>query len=688
MQKWTLCLLWVTGCARTSHTATETGGRDSALADTGLPRLDAGTESIVPLYDASTPLEPALIVDRGDAVVTYFSDRGRDRHAREDEFQSYDHYLPLYWEYRTARFMLVDTVASGGQSIEISFVTEWPLIISEFRAWYAGYGTVAQYHGNYGALFAEDGPGTYNIDHVKISEDGSQYRYTYTITSAIELNGAQVPLQVGQFMEFEASQFLLDVPEGRANYYGTTFLYEVGHGGVVPWYAAGDFSDPSSEREDSRKLDEAAWLGGRTTLPYMYSDEPDNHFMQMATNLSSINGQPFVLGRRVHHTDMVTGSHDESPENGTFNDLIGMAGPLYANRSCDACHHRNGRALVPEIGAPLAQWGFVVADQDGNPHPDLGRALQPESIHGSGEGRVSISAWTEDGSLRTPQYAFDGITPARYSARLAPQLVGMGLLDAISEETILAWEDPGDANGDGISGVAQRIEDPETGDIRLGRFGWKAGTTSLRHQLAAALNADMGVMTSVMPDPDCGAEQPDCGPSGQELSDEHLDNLIKYVALLGIRARRGIDDPVALRGEALFLQIGCEGCHRAEVTTSPYHPLAELRQQVIHPYTDLLLHDLGEGLADNLGEGDASGAEWRTAPLWGIGNGPCVTGGVEGTFQQQTCTPDASYLHDGRARSLTEAIQWHGGEAAHTREAFAGLSASDQDALIAFIESL
>ena len=678
--------LWLAGCTSTNSPITETGGQDTASPDTGAPDTDA--EPIVPLYDASTPREPDLIVDRGDAVVTYFSDRGRDRHAREDEFQSYDHYLPLYWNHRTARFMFVDTVASGGQSIAVSFVTEWRLSIAEFRAWYAGYGTVAQYHGNYGPLFEEDGPGSYDHDHTKISEDGNQYRYTYTITAAIQLDGTQAPLAVGQFMELEASQFLLNVPEGRANYYGTTFLYAVGSGGMVPWYAAGDFSEPGSDREDSRKLDEAAWLGGRTTLPYMYSDEPDNHFMQMATNLSSVNGQPFVLGRRVHHTDMLTGSHDESDENGTFDELIGMAGPLYANRSCDACHQRNGRAPVPALGAPLDRWGIVVADQDGSPHPALGRALQPASVHGSGEGSVSISAWTEDSGLRTPQYAFEGITPERYSARLAPQLVGMGLIDAIAEDSILAWEDADDADGDGISGVAQRIKDPETGDIRLGRFGWKAGTTSLRHQLAAALNADMGVMTSVLPDPDCGDTQKDCGPSGPELSDEHLENLTKYVALLGIRARRGIDDPAALRGEALFGQIGCDGCHRAAVTTSPHHPLAELRGQRIHPYTDLLLHDMGEGLADNLGEGDASGAEWRTAPLWGIGNSPCVTGGVEGVFQQQTCAPNASYLHDGRARTLREAIDWHGGEAAHTRDAFDALPQVDQDALITFLETL
>ena len=167
----------------------------------------------------------------------------------------------------------------------------------------------------------------------------------------------------------------------------------------------------------------------------------------------------------------------------------------------------------------------------------------------------------------------------------------------------------------------------------------KAGTTSIRHQVASALNTDMGVMTSVMDTPDCGAEQSDClEAEAPELSDTDLDHLVRYVALLGVRARRGLEDTVAQEGEALFTDIGCASCHRSTVTTSPYHPYAELRSQTIHPYTDLLLHDMGPELADSLGEGVASGAEWRTAPLWGIGLNACVTGGVEGPIRTKLCT--------------------------------------------------
>jgi len=665
----------------------ESGGTDGGDTDGG----DTDGSGIVPLYDELTELQPEIHYDRGDAIVTRLADRGRDRHAREDQFQSYDHYLPHYWEHRTARMMIVDTVAKGGDSVEISFVTEWPLGPIEFRAWYSGQGTVAAYHGNYGGQFTEEGPGTYDNELQKVSDEGTQYKYAYTITAAIGLDGGSSPLAVGQFMEFENSQFLDEVPVGRNNYYGTTYLYAVGTGGMVPWDTVGDFADPSSERENSHPIDEAGWQGGGTTLPYMHSGETDNHYMQMATNLSSVNGQAFVLGRRVHHTDMLTGAHDESPENGTFDELSGIAGPYYVNDSCDSCHTRNGRAPVAAIGEPLDKWVFKVGTADGSPDPKLGSVLQPAAAGGgAGEGQVSIAQWVEDDDgLRSPVYAFSGAQPERFSARLAPSLVGMGLLEAIAESTVLEWHDPNDDDGDGISGRVRVVDDPVTGQTRLGRFGWKAGASSLTHQIAGALNTDMGVMTSVMDQPDCGSMQEDCGnAAGPELADEHLENLVKYVALLGVRARRDLDDPEALLGEALFAEVGCASCHRPDMVTSAFHPFAELRSQEIHPYSDLLLHDMGEGLADDLDEGEAGGAEWRTTPLWGLGLSACVTGGVEGPNQQQSCTPHESYLHDGRARTLDEAIRWHGGEGEAAQQAYQALSAGDQAALLRFLETL
>ncbi|MDN4502573.1 di-heme oxidoredictase family protein [Alteromonadaceae bacterium BrNp21-10] len=661
--------------------------------------IDIG--DVTPLFSASTELEQAISFDRGDALVTRFADRGRDRHAKEDQFQIYDHYLSHYWTHRTAQFEFVDYVAKGGASIEINFITEWKLGAREFRAWYRGLNTVAEYHGNYfgGGAVVEVDSGSYDFNFNKISDDGDQYRYQVIIDDYRPLNwgpsGGNLPLEVGQRMEVEVSQFLDAPPEGRENYYGTTYLYIVGQG-LVPWKTVGDFDDKSSEREDSYPIDQAGWLGGETTLPYNYTNEPDNHFMQMATNLSNVNGQVFVEGRRVHHSSFVTGQHDErNGENGVFADVVGKAGTHYINESCAGCHERNGRAAPAPLGEPLDKWVFKVGDATGAPDSLIGRVLQPSNVGinnlTDGEGSVAIASWAEENGLRSPNYEFSQGTPAQFSARIAPQLVGLGLLEAIPESTILDMEDVDDSNADGISGKANRVIDPITGETRLGRFGWKASTSSIKHQVAAAFNTDMGVMSSMLPDPDCGSAQSLCGESGAEVSDKHLDELSKYISLLGVRAQRDLDDVQVQQGQALFANIGCTGCHTDTLQTSEFHPLAELRNQTIHPYTDLLLHDMGEGLADNLADGQASGAEWRTTPLWGIGLSACVTGGVVnpiGGQGNEVCTPEHSYLHDGRARTIDEAILWHGGESQASRVAYESLNESDKSAVLAFLNSL
>ncbi len=665
------------------------------VADGGSITVDFSTPKVIPLFSEATKLEPEVHFDRGDAIITQWGDRARDRHGREDQFQSYDHYLPHYWEYRTARYILTDRVTKGGNSIDVSWVTEWKLDkLPEFRAWYSGRGSVAQYYGNYAPRFTTEGPGTYDHDHKKISSEGHQYHYTYTITSAINLDGKEAPLAVGQFMEIEASQFLDTPPEGRDNYYGTVFLYEIGKGGMVPWYTVGDWADQTSERENSHKMDEKAWLGGRTTLPYQYSDEPDHNFMQMATNMSSDNAQPFVQGRRVLHTNFSTGAHDE-PDNPVWAENIGKVGTHYISTSCNTCHIRNGRGTTPVAGKPFYNMVVKVGDADGNADPKLGGVLQPQS-YGTGvgsptgvEGYAVLSKWLETAGLRKAEYSFaGGPVPTHFSVRATPQLVGLGLLEAVPESEIQAMEDPNDADGDGVSGRINIVPDPITKEPRVGRFGWKAGKVNLAHQIAGAFNSDMGVMTSLLPKPDCGSEQSDCGPTGGKLADSSLQNLVTYVSLLGVRARRDYQDPVALKGEALFSGAGCAACHTPTLKTSAFHPKAELRNQTIHPYTDLLLHDMGPGLADNLPEGLASGAEWRTPPLWSLGLSPCVTGGVVGPFQKATCSPDANYLHDGRARTVDEAILWHGGEGAKAAENYKAMSADDKAALIKFLNSL
>jgi len=517
---------------------------------------------LVPLFGPGTALEPPLQEETPTALVTRFADRARDRHAREDQFQAYDHYLSFYWEHRTTAVEIVDTVGRGGSTVTFDVASQWRLnpTQAELRFLYRGINTVAEYFDNgiMQSVPSLNVPGS-NVKHY---------------TRSIGFNQKEGrPLQVGDRLEFELSQFLDGVPNGRNNYYGTAILYVVGEG-IRPWEARGVFGDPSTEREDSYPLPEVAWTGGGTTLPYQYSDEPDNRFMQMAGNLSSINGQAFVEGRRVHHTDVGDGSHDEGTQNPPFGALAGLLGPSYTARSCVACHDRNGRALPASPGETLEHYVVMVGDAAGAPHPTLGRQLQPRSTAGAPEGEVLFAGWTPVGALRRPEYAFVGETPDHFSARLAPQIVGMGLLEAIMEADVESLADPNDADGDGISGRMRLVTDPETFETRLGRFGWKASQPSVRHQVAAALNGDMG-----------------------------------------------------------------------------------------------------PGLASTLIEGDALPSEWRTAPLWSLG----LTAGVSG---------GEAYLHDGRARTIEEAILWHDGEAAAARAAYEALTPAEKASLEAFLRSL
>lgn len=381
--------------------------------------------TIVPLYDATTPLEQAVSYDRGDALITRFADRGRDRHAKEDQFQIYDHYLSHYWTHRTAQFEIADFVAKGGSRIEVTFITEWKLGAREFRAWYRGLGTVAEYHGNYfgGGAVVELDNGSYDTNFNKISDSGDQYRYRVIIDDYRPLNwdpaAGFLPLEVGQRMEFEVSQFLDAPPEGRENYYGTTYLYMVGEG-LVPWKTVGDFADPSSQREDSYPIAEAGWLGGKTTLPYNYTNEPDNHFMQMATNLSSkmdrhlFRGDVFttvvlLMVSTMNATEkmacLVRWLESQAHTISTTVAQLAMFAMGVRLHQLLAAHWQNGCLKWPiSMATPIL----------------LGNVLQPKNTgidtETQGEGDVTIASWTENNGLRSPNYQFNKTTPARYSA--------------------------------------------------------------------------------------------------------------------------------------------------------------------------------------------------------------------------------------------------------------------------------
>jgi CxxC motif-containing protein (DUF1111 family) len=297
--------------------------------------------------------------------------------------------------------------------------------------------------------------------------------------------------------------------------------------------------------------------------------------------------------------------------------------------------------------------------------------------------------------LRKPALAFEGAVPEMYSLRAAQPMIGTGLLEAVPEVDILsrAGSTP---DADGVKGVPNWVFDPETGAVRLGRFGWKASKATLRHQAAAALLQDMAVTSPVYRNRSCNTDPAGCATAAAQagISEADLQSISNYLALVAVPAQRSlpsgfpkgvapldehrVDAPQVNTGSKLFQAMRCAACHTVEMKTGSGHLFAELRNQTIRPYTDLLLHDMGEGLADKVVEGQARGNMWRTAPLWGIG----YTDKVMGSGGK------AGYLHDGRARNLTEAVMWHGGEATAARQRFEALSKTDRDALLAFLKSL
>lgn len=437
------------------------------------------------------------------------------------------------------------------------------------------------------------------------------------------------------------------------------------------------------QNEDStlNKLD-GEKAGGETTVFVKTSQA----FGLPATNLSAGNLEKHLEGDMAFEALFVA---NPAPRNGGL-------GSVFNNNSCNGCHPSDGRASVPEnlnaMSGLFLKISIPGTDEHGGPAPvpGFGTQLQHHAIYGyQPEAKMSVSYQEKtvslaDGTivnLQKPVYSIVSpyiSLPANVliSPRIGMPVFGLGLLEAIPENAILAHADPNDLDKDGISGKANYVWDPVSGTTKLGRFGWKAGTPSVLVQSAGAYNEDMGLTNYLKPvESSTGQSNGDPMSVSPEVSRKDLENVAFYTLTLGVPAGRDFDDPEVIAGHRIFEQIKCSSCHIASFTTGDYTGIPEVSRQRIYPYSDMLLHDMGNELADNRSEFLAGGNEWKTRPLWGIGLTALTSG-------------HTSFLHDGRARNLTEAILWHGGEAEKSREDFRRLSSKDREALLRFMESL
>jgi CxxC motif-containing protein (DUF1111 family) len=453
---------------------------------------------------------------------------------------------------------------------------------------------------------------------------------------------------------------------------------------------------------------EASPGGDATSTRRTDTTEAFSHF---SPNMGLARELDFKIGNAVFRRFWVSAPASTKSSDGL--------GPLYNARACQSCHLKDGRGHPPRsdriegrsvsmflrLSIPPETDEHRKALAEGRlsviPEPTYGTQLQELGIQGHvGEGRMVVTyeevpvslAGGEVVSLRRPAYRIAdlGYGPLHprtmISPRLAPQMIGLGLIEAIPADDILAREDADDRDGDGISGRANMVWSVEHERMMLGRFGWKAGQATVLQQSAEAFSGDIGIGSWITPQAwgDCTALQSSCrgAPHGgtahaphEEIGAKLIGLVAFYARNLAVPPRRAPSSPDVLAGKQLFHASGCAACHTPSFTTGDTTPDPHLRRQKIWPYSDFLLHDMGDGLADGRPESRASGREWRTAPLWGIGLTETVNGH---TF----------FLHDGRARSVTEAILWHGGEAQRARDSFARLAPEDRRRLVGFVNSL
>jgi len=629
---------------------------------------------VVPLFKPTDAVNPPIVFKRDDGVlITRGGGRVRGRHEGPlDTNQPFMEFVADYFMARTYGFIVEDYTPLGQSKITVTYLPiSMPTGGTNFRAW--------KQYGN-GDVFSTNAGMTSDVTMPPLLMAGkdmaADYKTMFAPYARIQQQTTTTntrdgsPIMAGQLFEFEFGIFndagAIQPPGSRTNYYTDTYRYQVGKGGLTS-----NNPDKYTGGKGILGPEPEAQQGGDTTNVWPYFMQ-ETQFGQMALNVQHENVQHLVEGRRLFHTDFTTGVHSE-PNNPVFMEQMAKAGPLGTTTSCENCHNGNGPGEL--LKAPLdAKSSMAIKLYDAG---ELGAQLQLKdgaATAAPGDTKLVMLGDGTSVTLTKPNITVtlkSGGAAPKFSARIARKVIGMGLLEAIDERTILGRVDQKDCNMDGISGRANFIKDPVTGDLRVGRFGWKAEKVDVRHQVAEAALDDMGVGTSMFPD-----------AGKTELADDDLMRLVTYMRLVSVPGQRDHSDPQVLAGEQVFKTVGCSNCHVTDMVTGANHPFVELRNQDIKPYTDLLLHDMGDDLADSSGialsddvSAPAAASEWRTPPLWGTG--------LLGTISMHT-----NLLHDGRAANVLEAILWHGGEAQATRDRVTKLSQVDREALLAFIASL
>lgn len=589
--------------------------------------------------------------------------RVRRRHENDMDFSKYN---PFYWEGRRAWFKVEDYTPLGQKRMVFTLRTEWPQDYiptrgSDFSAIYKG-----------DPLDDETGRSKFAIN-TRMKHVGN---FTHFEQEIGELAFHQHPedLKVGKQLTFEFRFFNSEShpawakqkkhnPHNLFAYYSEFFRIKIGEPGLL----IDNFESPGEPASPKN------YTGGRTTIPTVRV-EPWSALQQHALNLKPANAQAFLDGRTWFHTDMVSGKHLSDPSDDKpsifFDEMQaarkGLAGDAYNMTSCNGCHVHNGGALLPPPGEPIHTTLLRLTDRD-SPH---GSQLQTDGSER--EGTVTIARFEthevelNDGTmieLSKPLFHVDGKPATEISPRTPPAIIGAGLLDAVPEETIrrLAQKSSGE---------------PRLIDGKIGRFGWKAEQPTVNNQNISALKEDMGV---------------------ENLNSQALAELEAYISLLGVPPRVRPHHPDVVLGEKVFLSLNCQTCHTPTLQTGE-SKFPELSHQTIHPFTDLLLHDMGKGLSD--GGSSKLASHWRTAPLWALKNKRHAnndhnekfrSGDTMVTYRDTHASADKNavqLLHDGRARSLAEAILWHGGEADTSVKAYKALSKKERTALEAYLWDL